>query len=76
MNAWIDCMTSLDNPSDGMSKVHAPANGVVILQIQHARELSRRNREIYDALIECSAFVNWRRLEVGESPVLVLSFHE
>src|SRR5262245_43602426 len=76
MNAWIDCMTYLDSPSDGMSKVHAPPGGVLVLQIDHAGELSTRNRKIYDALIQSSAFVNWRRLESGDSPVLVLSFHE
>ena len=32
MNAWIDCMTSLDEPRDGMTRVHAPKGGVLISQ--------------------------------------------
>ena len=33
MDAWIDCMTSLDDPAAGMSKIHAPEGGVVTLQL-------------------------------------------
>jgi catechol 2,3-dioxygenase-like lactoylglutathione lyase family enzyme len=31
--------------------------------------------EQYDAVIECAAFVNWRRAEAGDEPVLALLFH-
>jgi Barstar (barnase inhibitor) len=75
-NAWVDCLTSLDKPTDGMSKVHAPPGGVVVLRLDHAQDLAVRQPEIYAALIECAAFVNWRRLEVGEGPVLAVSFYE
>jgi len=75
-NAWIDCMTSLDDPTAGMSKVHAPPGGVVVLKLDHAHDLAARCPEIYAALVECAAFVNWRRLDVGEGPVLVTAFYE
>tara|TARA_R110002126_G_scaffold28337_1_gene94151 strand:- start:678 stop:1016 length:339 start_codon:yes stop_codon:yes gene_type:complete len=74
MDAWIDCMTSLDDSADGMSTVHAPDGGVLVLSIQNVDHLIKRGRKIYDALIECSAFVNHRKMEVGERPVLALSF--
>jgi len=74
MNAWIDCMTSLDEPKDGMTSVHAPSGGVLVLQLEHVGDFARRCPEQYDALIECAAFVNWRRIEVGEPAVLALSF--
>jgi hypothetical protein len=32
--------------------------------------------EIYQALVECSAFANWRRVEAGDSVMLVLAFHK
>jgi hypothetical protein len=76
MDAWVDCLTSLDLPSDGMTKVHAPAGGVVTLQLDHADEFSRRCPGLYEDLIDCAAFVNWRRVERGHTPVLVLSFHK
>ncbi len=74
MNAWIDCMTSLDAPGDGLSKVHAPAGGVLTLNVVNAPRLKADNAEIWEALNECAAFVNWRRNEVGEPSVLSLSY--
>ena len=76
MDAWIDCMTSLDVPSDGMSKIHAPEGGVLVLALSDMGGLAQRCPKIYEALVECSAFVNYRRMEGGEEPpVLALSFY-
>jgi hypothetical protein len=74
MNAWIDCMTYLDDPSAEMTKVHAPAGGVVVLELSEVGEFARRCPEQYNAIVECSAFVNWRRIETGEPAVLTLSY--
>lgn len=74
MNAWIDCLTSLDEPADGMTTVHAPPGGVVTLDLEHVEDFARRCPEQYAAVVECAAFVNWRRIEVGDPPVLALSF--
>lgn len=75
MDAWNDCMTSLDAPSEGLSSVHIPPGDVLVLCISGAADLKKRCPEIYDALIECSAFVNWRRIEKGHQAVLALSFY-
>src|SRR3954465_15464167 len=64
MNAWIDCMTSLDAPADGMTSLHGSAADPVVLQLDDANAVPK---EIFDTLVECTAFVNWRRLESGES---------
>lgn len=74
MNAWIDCMTSLDEPADGMTQVHAPKGGVLVLSISDATDFAARCPEIFDALVDCVAFVNYRRMDLGESPVLALSY--
>ncbi len=74
MDAWIDCMTSLDEPADGMTSVHAPKGGVLVLSLSDATDFADRCPDIFDALVECSAFVNYRRMDVGEPPVLALSF--
>jgi RNAse (barnase) inhibitor barstar len=76
MDAWIDCMTNLDDPTAGLSYVHAPEGGVVVLNIANARDMAKRVPEQYAALVECSAFVNWRRMERGAGPVLALSFYD
>ena len=75
MDAWVDCMESLDKPEDGMSTVHCGLGTVLTLELKNVRPLRERCREQYDALIECSAFVNWSRNEVGEPTVLALSFY-
>jgi len=74
LDAWIDCMTSLDAPDEGMTSVHAPPDGVLVLQLDHAKQLRENQPEIFSALVESSGFVNWRRIDLGNSPVLVLSF--
>lgn len=69
-------MTSLDSLDDSLTKVHAPASGVLMLNLEGMREFSKRCPERSSAIEECSAFVNWRRIEVGEPPVLVRSAGE
>lgn len=74
MNAWIDCMSSLGEPGDGMTKVHAPSGGVFVLKLLNVEVLKKEFPEQYLAILECSAFVNYRLLERGESAVLAISF--
>jgi hypothetical protein len=76
MDAWIDCMTSVDAPDEGMSAIYAPLNGILVLALESVPDFKKRCPEIFDALVGCAAFVNWRRLEMGDSPVLSLSYHE
>ena len=73
MNAWIDCMTSLASPGDGMTKIHCPAGGALVLEIPDAKDLKKRRPELLEAILECAAFVNFRLLDAGESPVLIIS---
>jgi hypothetical protein len=75
MNAWIDCLTYLDTPEDGMSSVHCEPGTVVTLELENVKDFEYRCPEQYNALIRCAAFVNWRRLEMGEPSVLALSFN-
>ena len=72
MNAWIDCMTCLDDAEACMSSVHGPPTDPVVLQIDAVNNLPQ---DIYESLVECAAFVNWRRIEQGDQAILVLSFH-
>ena len=72
MNAWIDCMTSIDDAPSGLTSVSVEPGDLVALQIDDAPDFKRRCPEQFDALVECTAFVNYRRIEVGETPVLAL----
>ena len=74
MNAWIDCMTYLDDPESGMTNVHATKGHVLTLQLENVAPFHASYPELYAAIIEASAFVNWRRLEVGDPAILAISF--
>lgn len=76
MNAWIDCLTSLDEPLDGMTSIHPPPGGVLVLQLDFVDDFAVRCPEIYEAIVEDAAFVNWRRTESGQEPILALSFNK
>ena len=75
MNAWIDCMTCLDQPADGMTTIHAPPGGVVVIQLDYVDDFVARCPDLYDEIVECSALVNFRRIDMGNEPVLALSFY-
>ena len=76
MNAWIGCMTYLDDPSASMTAIHVPRGSVLTLQLEDVDEFLARCPEHYAAIVESCAFVNWRRLERREPAVLALSFHQ
>jgi RNAse (barnase) inhibitor barstar len=42
MNAWIDCMTDLDDPGARMTSVHAEPGGVVVLELEHVDNFASR----------------------------------
>jgi len=75
MDAWIDCMGYLDNQNTGMtSKVFVEKNDYVVLQLLDVDDFINRVPELYQAFTECAAFVNYRRIEAGENPLIVISF--
>jgi hypothetical protein len=72
MNAWIDCLTSLD---EELNAVHVVSGELVCLILDTAGEFKVRRPEQFQALVECAAFVNWRRLEIGELAILMMAFN-
>jgi RNAse (barnase) inhibitor barstar len=76
MNAWIDCLTSLDDPDAGMTTVHVRSGECLSLVVDRAQDFKRRCPELFSRFVECAAFVNWRRIEMGRPPVLALAFYE
>lgn len=72
MDAWIDCMTDADDPNTGMVRAAVQPGHLMTLRIDDASDFEKRCPEQFKALIECTAFVNYRRLEIGRTPVLSL----
>ena len=75
LDAWIDCLSYADDPHAGMLKRAVPKGETLTLQLDNVDDLATSHPEQYQALLECAAFVNWRRIEAGSSPVLFLSFN-
>ena len=73
MNAWIDCLSYLDEDS-GMTRFNLAGGEKLHIEVSATETFRRRLPEIFDALVECSAFVNQRYLEVSKAPVLSLVF--
>lgn len=74
MDAWIDCMSYLDDPDAGMTTITCNKGDFVVLELIDAKDFKERCHEQFDALIEAAAFVNFRNLDIGETPLIMLSF--
>ncbi len=60
MDAWIDCVDELtEYPT--------------LLQIENGKFLKDNKPELLNAILECGAFVNYRKIEQGEKPNLTIA---
>lgn len=75
MNAWIDCMGYLDDPSAGMTSVHVATGESLTLVIDGAASFKARCPALYEELMECAACVNQRCAEAGRAPILSVITH-
>lgn len=73
MHAWIDCLTYV-REGDGMSRFELGPDEALVFEVLGAEEFNRRAPEIFDALVECAAFVNRRQVDAGERPALQFLF--
>jgi hypothetical protein len=78
LDALIDCLTDADDPEAGMidAALVVPPGDVLTLQMGRLEGFAERCPEQYEALLDCAAFVNWRRIEAGARPILALSFYK
>lgn len=74
MNAWIDCLTYIDDPGDRMTAFRVEPGQCLTLSIEGATEFAARCPEQFSALVDCTAFVNYRRIESGEPALLALAY--
>ncbi len=73
MNAWIDCLSYLDS-DDGMTRFNLSKDERLFIEIMDIENFNSRLPEIFDALVEWTAFVNNRYLESNEIPKIALLF--
>lgn len=63
MNAWNDCMSD-----------YCLGAGLVSLHIENARIFREKAPQLFEALADCSAFINWRSTSEGGPPMIALSY--
>jgi hypothetical protein len=74
LDALVDCLTHLDDPAANVSRVHVFRGGLVLIALDHAAGRPAAVSVQVSALDEAVAFVNWRRLEKGQPPVVALAY--
>jgi hypothetical protein len=76
LDAFVDCMRSLDTPNDGLSSVKVESGGLVTLDLGAGQAFRERCPDQYAAVVEISAWINAERLDrFGEPPLIALAFH-
>lgn len=62
LDAWIDCMSYLDD-SDEMTTFHLKANEVLNIRLTDSDNFRLRAPGLFEAIIDCTAAVNKRYIE-------------
>lgn len=73
MNAWVDCMTSVDS-DECMTRVHVEEGTFLVLVLNNINEMIKSCPAVYEALVDSVAFVNYRRMASDREPVLALCY--
>lgn len=73
MDAWVDCMESVDDPAAGMTTVTVAPGEVLVLAIADAEDFKDRCPDLWQGLLESAAFVNWQRMDRGRQAVLAVA---
>ena len=63
MNAWNDCMSD-----------HCLGQGMISLHIENVRIFREQAPQLFEALVDSSAFSNWRSTSEGGAPMIALSY--
>jgi hypothetical protein len=75
LDALVDCLTYLDDPKTGMSRVQLFPGQVALLVLDHADAKGKQSAQL-QSLLDAIAFVNWRRLEQAQPPVLAVAYDQ
>jgi len=75
MDAWIDCLSYLDDPAAQMTSIHAPQGGVITILIENAEAMKGHCPDVFQAMNDCAAFVNYRRALKGNAPLLSMAYY-
>ena len=75
MNAWIDCMTDIDDKETRMTKVWINKTDTLVIALTNSDDFKERCSDIYLALLECSAFINARKIESDQQAMIAIALN-
>jgi hypothetical protein len=58
-----------------MTRVYCLPGETISLHLTNAADFAVRLPEVVQMLLDCTAFVNWRRTENGEPALIALSYY-
>jgi hypothetical protein len=74
MDALIDCLSDADAQTSGMCENAVELGQSITLVLSEYDDLKKRRPDLVDDILECIAFVNWRRIDIGEAPLFHIAF--
>jgi Barstar (barnase inhibitor) len=74
LDALVDCLTHLDDLKAGMSRAQVLPGEVAVLVLEHTSGLGKKAADQMKALVDAVAFVNWRRLQKSQPPVVTVAY--
>ena len=60
LDALVDCLTDLDGPQGGMSRLQELPGQIALLVLEHVDTATKPQKVQMQSLIDVVAFVNWR----------------
>lgn len=73
LDALVDCLTHLDDPKTATGRLQVFPGTVVLLVIEHMCDLDKTQSAQARSLIDAVNFVNYRRFEQGQPPILAVA---
>ncbi len=74
IEAWIDVMCGLDDTDNRRTAVYCDPGEVITIELLNVKAFSVRCPEEFAVFIDAAGYVNWRRLELGQPPIISFAF--
>lgn len=75
VDAMIDCLSYVDDPSAGMTNVHVRSGEMLAIHLGSIARFKRTCPDQFEALQDACAFVNLRRVDRGAGAILALCYN-
>lgn len=74
MNAWIDCMSDLEDTKSSITQFKLRPGQTLIIEIVDTESFAKRIPDVFADFVVCTAAVNRRYLRWTGEPVVTLAF--